>query len=345
MAKIVLTGGGTCGHIMPNIALLPELYKHFDDIYYMGEVNSREEKISREYKLGFYHTDAIKLSRTKIWKNLAIPYVLNKAVKQAKEILRMLEPDVIFSKGGYVSLPCVIAGHSLKIPIVIHESDRTLGVANKLSAHYADKVICSYPLNKNDNKYVTIGNPIRSEILCGNPSKIDTNIKLRPHFRTILVVGGSLGALAINDIITDCLDELLSEYNIIHITGNNYRKPTQKEGYFAIPYVDNIGDYYANCDLVISRAGAGAIAEISALGLRAIYIPLPKGNSRGDQVENAKCANGYVIEQENLTKTSLLSAVRKCMTAPSPSSNYNPDIPKLIVNEILLVMNETSKRN
>lgn len=338
--KIILTGGGTCGHIMPNIALLPLLKQHFESISYIGESNSREEKLAKQHDLPFYYTDAIRLERKKFWKNIAIPYVLHNAEQQASTILQLLQPSVVFSKGGYVSIPTCLACKKLGIPLVIHESDATLGVANKYCAKWATKIITSHsttPLI--DERYIYLGNPIREELMSGNKRSLESKLRLDKKRKNILIVGGSLGATAINEVIFKCLPQLSIDYNILHITGNNSDNLPTSNNYYPINYVDNIGDYYAAADIIISRAGASAITEIGALGKRAIYIPLPKGNSRGDQVDNAlKIADGdriQVIEQDKLACDTLCTAISSALSVDPPAPNYDRNTVKNIVNLLI----------
>lgn len=338
MKTIILTGGGSGGHIIPNIALLPYLKAHFDNIYYLGEAGGMEEKIAKKHNIEFYPIQAIKLDRSKMLKNLKIPFVLPRYISQAVELLQKLKADVVFSKGGYVSLPITYACKRLGIPYVIHEADQSLGVANKLAAKNAKSIITSDKKCNKNEKYITLGTPIRDEILHGNPSKIVAKFQLDKTKPTILVVGGSLGAKAINDCITACADTLTKKYNIIHLTGKGKMPDLRLNGYYPIEYVDNIGDYYALANLVIARAGAGVITELQAIGVRSILIPLPQTASRGDQIENAKKSNFFVIKQEELTPELLCNQITRSLSSPKPQSNYDLMTSQKIVERILLSM-------
>lgn len=334
MRTIVLTGGGSGGHIIPNIALIPYLKNYFDKIYYVGEQGGMEERIAKANNIPFYAIRAIKLDRVKLLKNVKIPFLLPKFIAEGVQLLKKLNADVVFSKGGYVSLPITFACKKLNIPYVIHESDKSLGVANKLAAKNANKVITSdESCNKND-KYITLGSPIRDEILHGNPSKIVTKFHLNDK-PNILVVGGSLGAKAINDCIVSTLGTLTKKYNIIHLTGKGKLPDVKADGYYPIEYVDNIGDYYAAASLVIARAGAGVITELQAVGVRSILIPLPENASRGDQLENAKKSNFTIIRQEDLTSELLINKIALTFDSPKPISNYDIETPQKIVGQIL----------
>ncbi len=337
MRTIVLTGGGSGGHIIPNIALIPYLKKHFDNIYYVGEKGGMEEKIAKANNIQFFPIRAIKLDRVKLLRNIKIPFLLPKYIAEGVELLERLNADIVFSKGGYVSLPITYACKKLKIPYVIHESDKSLGVANKLAQKNASKIITSDESCNKNNKYITLGSPIRDEILCGNPSKIGTNFNLdnKPN---ILVVGGSLGAKAINDCVVSSLGSLTKKFNVIHLTGKGKLPDVKTNGYYPIEYVDNIGDYYAAASIVIARAGAGVITELQAIGVRSILIPLPESASRGDQMENAKKSNFTVIRQEDLTPELLLDKINLTLAAPKPISNYDRETPQKIVDQILLCL-------
>ena len=339
MQKIVLTGGGSCGHILPSIALLPELKKHFDKIYYFGENDSLEQSIAKENNLEFFHTKAIKLTRGSILKNLAIPFVLPKAIYDARLLLKKLSPDVVFSKGGYVSLPTTIAAQLLGIPVVVHESDNTLGVANKLASYTAKRVIMPNTHANKCEKYVQISNPLRAKILTGNARKVIIEQQLRINFQNILIIGGSLGASSINDVIMSEITELTAKYNIIHLTGKGKISDMKTEGYYPLEYASNIEDYYAVADLVISRAGAGVIAELKALGKRAILIPLPDSCSRGDQKINAADSGYLVMDQNDLDATSLLHNIACVIDSECPESNYDYATPKKIVDVIITAKN------
>lgn len=336
MKTIVLTGGGSGGHIIPNIALLPYLKKHFDNIYYVGEKGGMEEKIAAKNNIPFYPIKAIKLDRTKLLRNLKIPFVLPKYIKESVELLKKLKADVVFSKGGYVSLPITYACSRLNIPYVVHESDKSLGVANRLAAKNASKVITSDISCNKSSKYITLGTPIRDEILQGNPSKIVTNLKLNANKPTLLVVGGSLGAKAINDCIISCIGDLTKKYNVIHLTGKGKLSNVKTDGYYPLEYVDNIGDYYAVANLVIARSGAGVITELQALGMKSILIPLPESASRGDQLENAAKSNFTVIRQEDLTAELLKDKISSTLAAPKPISNYDKETSQKITDQIIM---------
>ncbi len=327
MKRIVFTGGGTAGHIYPNLAIAEEL-KNFEK-HYIGTNGMEKEIVQKEKDFTFHEIAAVKLDRAKKLRNLKIPFKLIKSVYQAKKILKTLGPNVIFSKGGFVALPVAIAGKMLHIPIITHESDLSMGVANKLISKIANFTCTTfYETSKLGKKFVWTGQPIRRQLYLGNRERILTKLKF-PNKKIILVVGGSLGAKKINELFLE--PEFLSnDFTIIHSTGkNNIENFTQKENYFPIAYLDPIADYYAVADIVITRAGSGVINELLALKKPMLMLPLSKQASRGDQIENAKLfvklGYGEMILDEHLTKEKLKQTVKNML---KNIENYKKNLQK-----------------
>lgn len=313
MKTIVLTGGGTAGHIMPNIALLPKLQKHFDKIYYLGAKESMEEKIISSYKnIEFICIPTTKFVRKLTLKNLAVPFKLIKGIVQTKKILKQIKPDVIFSKGGFVSVPVAIAGKKCKIPVISHESDLSMGLANKIILKYA-KIVCTTfeDTCKKNKKCICTGTPLREQIFKGNKNNIINKINYDKNKPFLLFFGGSLGSRNINKLVENSLDKLLEKYNIIHIVGKNNLNKINKTGYFCIEFVNNIEDYFDLADIVISRGGANSLFELLALSKPMLIIPLSKAESRGDQIENAEYFKrkkyASVLREENMSTETLLA--------------------------------------
>lgn len=336
MPCIVLTGGGTAGHITPNLALVPELYKYFDKVAYVAG-NGMEKTLVPSYGLPFYETETVKLNRSHILENFKIPFALSRGIREAKSLLTAIGANVVFSKGGYASLPTVFAANALKLPIIIHESDYSLGVANTLCAHYASRVLTSFPETEGGE---FVGNPIRKEIFEGNAERALEKLNL-PKRKTLLVFGGSSGAESINSLVFSVLPMLTEEYNVIHVTGeSNLDKAPTRGGYRAIGYCDYIADLYALADVILMRGGANSLAEVTALGKRAVVIPLPKGGSRGDQVDNARsyAKRGLVtmLEQHVACEETLLGALKYASLQaerPTEKSTVNVKIVKIILQE------------
>ncbi len=308
MQTIVLTGGGTAGHVLPHIALLPYLKNYFDKIVYIGG-NGIEKSIAQENNLTYCEITTVKLRRTLTLKNLQIPFKLWKGIREAKKYLRQLKPTVVFSKGGFVALPVVFAAYSLGIKVVAHESDMSLGLANRLSAKKCKTICTTFPLqNKKYPQMVHTGAIIRKSIYQGIAEKISVGKNNKPN---LLIIGGSLGAIAINKVIWSSLNELCQHWNVLHITGKNKNNPQcQNVDYLQVDYLNAPQDAFAWADIVLARSGSGTVSELLALKKPALYVPLPKNESRGDQIQNAeflqKLGVCEVLPQALLNKDTLL---------------------------------------
>lgn len=312
MKKIVFTGGGTAGHVMPNLAIMEEL-NNKAQFYYIGS-NGIEKQIISKTKIPFYEITSTKLKRSLSFSNFLIPFKLLKAIKQSKKILKKLKPDVVFNKGGYVGLPVVIAAKKLKIKVISHESDMTMGLANKLCKNKSYYILTSFESTAKGLKNgIFTGSPIRKQIFNGkkeNAKKLFKNFQSNP---TILIVGGSLGSKTINETVFKSLNKL-KDFNIIHLVGKgNINTLATNKNYVQIEFTNNIEDLYALSDIIISRAGSNVINEILALNKPNILIPLSKKASRGDQILNANYfkQKGYskVIFEEDLSVYSLIKAI------------------------------------
>ncbi|MDE6314519.1 MAG: undecaprenyldiphospho-muramoylpentapeptide beta-N-acetylglucosaminyltransferase [Lachnospiraceae bacterium] len=321
MKRIVLTGGGTAGHVTPNIALIPSLQKEGYEISYIGSYEGIEKNLIEELDIPYYGISSGKLRRYFDPKNFSDPFKVIKGYGEAKKILKHLKPDVIFSKGGFVTVPVVIAAKHLSIPAIIHESDMTPGLANKLAIPCAVKVCCNFPETLKylpSGKAVLTGSPIRKELMEGSKTKALQFLGFHPAKPVIMVIGGSLGSVAINNAIRDNLDSLLEKYQVIHLCGEGKTEPALegRRGYRQFEYIkQELADLFALSDVVISRAGANAICELLALRKPNILIPLSAAASRGDQILNARSFENQgfsvVIEEEQVTNTSLYEAIER----------------------------------
>lgn len=339
MKKIVLTGGGTAGHITPNLSLIPNLEKNFE-IFYLGEKNSLEERlVSKFINVKFIPINAVKFVRKISFKNLLIPFKLNSYIKQVQKILQEIKPDVIFAKGGYVSIPVVLAGSKLNVPILAHESDLSMGLANKIILRKCKIMFTSFRETCISDKCIYSGSPIRDEIFYGNKENARKICGFRDNKKTIMFFGGSAGAKSINDFVFKNID-MFSDYNIIHIVGKDNKNQLKKDNYFQIEYAYNIYDFYKLADVVICRAGSNSIYELLAVKKPMILIPLPKTQSRGDQIENAEAfrKNGYakVILQENLTTENLLTEIEDCFINKEKIIEKMQEYKPLNANKIIL---------
>ena len=319
MKRIVLTGGGTAGHVTPNIALIPELKKEGYEIFYIGSHNGIERKLIEEYGIPYYGISSGKLRRYFDLKNFTDPFRVVKGLFDAKKLMKKLKPDVVFSKGGFVSVPVVLAAKKCHVPAIIHESDMTPGLANKLCIPSAWRVCCNFPETVGylpEGKAVLTGSPIRRELFDGN--RLDgldfCNFSLNKP--VLLIIGGSLGSVAINTAIRSILPELLKKYQVIHLCGKGNLDPSLDalEGYAQFEYIKKeLSDLMDAADVVISRAGANAICELLALKKPAILIPLPAASSRGDQILNAQSFErqgySYLLKEEDMTGEHLMEAI------------------------------------
>ncbi len=310
MSRIVLTGGGTAGHCIPNVALLDGLKSWFDEIYYIGSYTGMEKEIVKKRNVPYFSVTVCKFNRSSVIKNLSVPYKLFKGVAESKKILSDLKPDVVFSKGGYVALPVCLACKRLGIPYVIHESDLTVGLANKISSVGAEAVLTAFPPTaKKFKNGMFVGSPVRKELFAPRVGRrfFDND---KP---TLLVTGGSSGSKKINLVLDDALTNILPVFNIIHVTGKGYKPLSTNPFYKAIEFTDDIAELFDSADVAVSRCGSNTATELTLKKIPALYIPLPKGRSRGDQIQNAeflyKKGLCDVLYEENLTPQSLSTAV------------------------------------
>lgn len=323
MKRIVLTGGGTAGHVTPCIALLPALKKEGYDIQYIGSYKGIERKLIEEYHIPYHGISSGKLRRYFDLKNFSDPFKVIKGYIEACKILKKLNPDIVFSKGGFVTVPVVLAAKKHRIPVIIHESDMTPGLANKIAIPAAKKVCANFPETVKylpPEKAVLTGTPIRQELFAGNKIRGLDFCGFTANKPTILIIGGSTGSRAINEVVRGMLPTLLRDYQIIHLCGKGNIDDKLKgvSGYVQFEYIRNeLNDLFAAADLVISRAGANAICEILALRKPNILIPLPQGASRGDQILNAESFEhqgySFVLPEENLSVSTLLQAIQTVM--------------------------------
>lgn len=320
--KIVMTGGGTAGHVTPNIALMPALKDAGYEITYIGSYNGMEKDLIRAQKIPYTGISSGKLRRYFDWKNFSDPFKVLKGYAQAISILKKTKPDVVFSKGGFVSVPVVLAAKHCHIPAIIHESDITPGLANRIAIRGAKKVCCNFPETMKylpAEKAVLTGSPIRRELFSGDEQAALRLCGFPDHSKPVLlIIGGSSGSKAINEAVRKVLPELLEQFYVIHLCGKGNLDDSLKGviGYAPFEYAsDELPDMFALADLAISRAGANSICELLALHKPNILIPLPAAASRGDQILNAKSfakqGFSYVLEEENLTDQSLLEAVKE----------------------------------
>jgi UDP-N-acetylglucosamine--N-acetylmuramyl-(pentapeptide) pyrophosphoryl-undecaprenol N-acetylglucosamine transferase len=321
LKKIIMTGGGSAGHVTPNLALVPKLKELGYQIQYIGTKDGIEKKIIEKEKIKYYAISSGKLRRYFDIKNFTDPFKVLKGILQAILIMKQEKPNIVFSKGGFVAVPVVIAAYLNKIPVIAHESDMTPGLANKISIPYCTKVCVTFPESVNkikDNKAVLTGTPIREELLKGSKILGRKICGFENDKPVLLIIGGSLGSKFINDTIRNNIDNLLEKYNVIHICGkgNLDKNLTAKKGYKQFEYINEELPHIMNAaDTVLSRAGANAIFELLALKKPNILVPLSKKSSRGDQILNAasfeKSGYSIVIQEEQLSESILIENLKE----------------------------------
>ena len=315
---IIFTGGGTAGHATPNLALMEKLDRAEWDVHYIGTAEGIEKKIVGERDDVIYHEIAWgKLRRYFSWKNFTDPFRVIKGYCQSRRIIRDVKPDVLFSKGGFVSVPVVAAAKG-KCPVIAHESDYTPGLANRLAARYATTICVSFTDTVKfvpKGKGVHTGTPIRPALYRGSREKGLAFTGLSGKKPVLLMVGGSLGAQAINEALRAALPLLLPDFDIVHLCGKGKAEPDLvADGYRQYEYIDEeMADLLAMADVVLSRAGANAVFELLALKKPMLLVPLTSKSTRGDQLLNAEYfgSRGYAMTmlQEDMTAVSLSEAL------------------------------------
>lgn len=318
MKQIILTGGGTAGHVTPNLALLPELRARGYAIEYIGSKTGIEKDLISQAGIPYHEISSGKLRRYFSLKNFSDPFRVLAGFFQAKKTLKAKKPDVIFSKGGFVAVPVVFAAKQLGIPTIIHESDMTPGLANKLCIPSARKVCCNFPETVTylpSEKAVLSGSPIRRELMTGDRLAGLNFTGLSSGKPVLLIIGGSMGSVKVNTAIRNILPELLAQFQVIHLCGKGHLDESLRQtGYVQYEYIGaELKDIFALADVVVSRAGANSICELLALRKPNLLIPLSAVASRGDQILNARSFSkqGFstVLEEEDITDERLLDMI------------------------------------
>lgn len=310
MKKIMFCGGGSAGHVIPNIALREQLTDEFE-MCYIG-TDAIEKSICETHNIEFYEFDGVKFQRGKILSNLTIPFKLINSIKQCRRIIDEVKPNLLFCKGGYVSLPPAFAAKKSGVPVLTHESDITPGLANKLIAGKCRRVLTAFPSTaKKFKNGVYTGTPLREELF--NRDKLAAKQKYSFDMRpTIIVLGGGNGSQIINRTIRNAAQKLCNKYNILHVCGKGNSVFTNIYGYRQIEFIDDIGLAYAAADYSISRCGANCAHELIALKIPTLFIPLENKSSRGDQLYNAEYFLNrglcHILRENELNETNLINA-------------------------------------
>ncbi|MBU0667933.1 undecaprenyldiphospho-muramoylpentapeptide beta-N-acetylglucosaminyltransferase [Patescibacteria group bacterium] len=322
--RLVLTGGGTGGHILPNIVLIQELKKRHGrelELLYVGSRRGMERKMIGDIGVRYKGIFTGKIRRYFSLRNALDLFLLPIGIVQALFILMGFRPKVVFSKGGFVSFPVTVAARMLGIPVVLHESDVVPGLANKVMGKFARKICVAYGETAKffeSGKVTLTGNLVRCDIVRGDRAAALDFTGLKGNKPVLLFMGGSLGAQFLNDFVLDNLDDLLKEYEVVHICGAGKVREVKRRGYCAFEYVgDEMKDLYALADIVVSRSGANTLAELAALGKPAILIPLGKNASRGDQIINARAYakehSAIVILEDEFNKKAFFADLKRLL--------------------------------
>ncbi len=325
MRKILFTGGGTAGHVVPNIALIEFLTHQGWQSHYIGSYAGIEKTLITPLNIPYYGISTGKLRRFKSWRNLLTPFQVLAGIWNAWKLLGKIRPAVVFSKGGFVAFPVVFAAWLRRIPVIVHEADLTPGLANRLSIPFAQQVCVNFPgaekYFKNRDKIIVTGIPLRNSLTSGSAERGLSFLKFSARKPVLLIYGGSLGAQKLNTITREILPKLTQVFQVAHVCGANKTDPSFDNfpDYRQFEYInEEFGDVIASANLVVSRAGANTVYELIALQKNHILIPLPKTASRGDQIENAAYAKekGFstVLNDEDLNAGSLEKTIQHCWT-------------------------------
>ncbi len=317
MKRIVLTGGGTAGHVTANLALIPHLKEKGWEIHYIGSASGMERNLIEPLGLPYHAVSVGKLRRYRDIRNLSDPFRVLKGVFQSAGWIRKIKPDIVFSKGGFVSVPVVYGAALNGVPVILHESDLTPGLANKLCAPFAKAVCTTFPETaKVVRRGVCTGTPLRDSLFDGTREGGLARFGFEGKKPILMVTGGSSGAQAINEAVRSALSQLLPTLDILHLCGKGNLDSSCEglSGYRQVEYLtDGMADAFACADFMVSRAGSNTLCEILALKKPNLLIPYPKGASRGDQIENAasfeKRGLSLVLDQSLLTPEKLIEKI------------------------------------
>ena len=354
MKKIVLTGGGTAGHVTPHLALLPRLVEAGYEVHYIGTDKGMERELMAGQAGVTYHgIQSGKLRRYFDWKNLTDPFRVVAGAFQAFSLLGKIKPDIVFSKGGFVAVPVVMAAWMRRVPVLAHESDLSPGLANRISARFAGRVATAFPecAKALGEKGVYAGLPIRASLFEGDRQKGLILAGSNGDKPVLLVMGGSQGAKAVNDTLRQALPQILPLMDVLHLCGKGHLDASlaATRGYYQTEFLsEELPHALAAADYILSRAGATAICEFLALKKPMLLVPLPLGSSRGDQIENAKSLAGrglaQVLPQEDMRPDSLTEALKRLMDSGESLRQALAEAPRADGSKAILTMIESMKR-
>ena len=347
---IVLTGGGTAGHVTPHLVLLPDLKKYFSRIEYIGSKNGIEKRLAKEKDIPYHHITTCKFVRKKLLKNLLIPFRLAKGTHQAKKVLKQIRPSVVFSKGGFVSVPVVRAANKLKIPVIAHESDKSPGLANRLNSKKCKVVFTTFKETASKLKNgVHSGPPLAPPLQI---SKVDAKSVLGKNksLPLLLITGGSSGAVALNKAIEKALPVLVQMFQVHHLTGKGNQTSFVHKNYYQQEFSNQMALLMRAADFCITRGGSNTIFELANNQIPMLIVPLPKGNSRGDQEENAAYFSSKglskTLPQSNLSTESLVASLKDLQKEANKQKEKQSAFLSINANQIITkALVETSQSN
>ena len=346
MKKILFCGGGSAGHVIPNVAIIESL-DGITENFYIG-TDGIESKICAENNIKFYKCGAVKFVRGKILCNLALPFKLFKSIGEAGEILDEVKPDLVFCKGGYACVPPAIAARKRNIPVITHESDVSAGLANKFIAKKCDKVLTTFPSTARKFRTgICTGSPMRQKLFGRNKAEARAHygLDMRP---TVLVLGGGSGSKIINENLRKIAAKICKSYNILHLCGKGNSLDTNIYGYKQIEFENDMGLAYACADFAVSRCGSNAANELIALKIPTLFIPLQNKRTRGDQVKNAELFRDAglcrVLYENELTPSALEQNIEQLINDGNLKTALEKSAVKCgnekIIKEILNTLND-----
>ncbi|MFJ3229034.1 UDP-N-acetylglucosamine--N-acetylmuramyl-(pentapeptide) pyrophosphoryl-undecaprenol N-acetylglucosamine transferase [Streptomyces sp. NPDC086783] len=357
--KIAITGGASAGHVVPALAVASQLRDRGAELVFLGRENTIEHDYSRRADIPFRHVPSAGLRRHRSASNLLMPFTVTRGIIAAYTALRREKPDALFSKGSYVSVPVGIGAALARVPVVIHESDHSLGLANKILGRLATTICLSVAASGPTprwmrNKTQVTGLPLRADLADAKPDALQTRLGVPADKRVLLIFCGSSGSQRINAAVRTQLDALAEQYSVLHVVGKGNLDPqfADRAGYWQLEYLhDDMPHALALADLVIGRAGATTLAELTALELPAVLVPLPASVSRGDQLDNARAyAEQYpercrLIADEQLTDPgALVQACADLSAVPRGGQGSGPR-PEAAAERIAdLVLRAASRR-
>jgi len=320
IAKIVFTGGGTAGHVTPNLALIEAVQADGWQVNYIGSINSVEQGMINAIDVPFFAIKSGKLRRYFSWKNFVDPFNIVWGIGQSYRLLWKIKPDIVFSKGGFVAFPVVFSAWLQRIPVIAHESDMSPGLANRLSFPFVNKICLTFAAAqthfKHQDRVEVTGTPIRKELFLGDKQKGLDLCGFSPDKPCLLVMGGSQGASGLNQAVRKALPQLTQHFQVIHLCGKGKVDANllSQRSYHQMEYANaELPDLFAAADLVVSRSGANSLYEILALKKPHVLVPLSAKKSRGDQIQNARYFNNQgistVLDDDTLTAEKLIEAV------------------------------------